>query len=124
MALHHQLPIYKDVYALLSLATDVTQNIPRAFKRQFSEKVISECTDMTVLILRANVVSHKAPHIDELLERIQITEVMFRIFVDKRWISKPQYASAIALTSSIGKQAGGWRKSTAASPDSVPSRRV
>ncbi len=123
MALHNTLPIYKDVFRLLGLATDITQNIPRAFKRQFSEKVITECTDMTVLILRANISEYKVPHIVELLERLQITEVMFRIFVDKRWISPKQYAAAIKLTSDIGKQAGGWKKSSATSPASSPSRR-
>lgn len=124
MALHHELPIYKAAYDLLGLAVDLTRNIPRDFKRSLGDKARDECVEIMTLIFRANVAREKVPHIEELLERIDVLNLMFRVFVDRRLISKSQYASAIQLTGSIGKQAGGWKKHSAASPASDPSRRT
>ena len=61
MALHHQLPIYRLAYDLLSMAVEVTRNIPRDFKRLLGEKVREECVEMLVLIFRANTARNKGP---------------------------------------------------------------
>lgn len=116
MALHHQLPIYQDTYELLKLTVHITRNIPRDFKRLIGEELRSECVSMMVLIFRANVATHKQPHIQELLERLQVVELMLRMSTDMRWISKKQYAATISLTQSIGKQATGWKRHSNGSP--------
>ena len=118
MALHHELPIYKATYQLLGVAVDITRNIPRDFKRQFGDKVRDLCTNMIVLIFRANVAQYKAEHIDALLEDLQVTELLFRLLKDKKFISTAQYAAAIEITNSIGKQASGWKKSSKSAPAS------
>jgi len=117
MALHHQLPIHKVAYNLLDVSTDLAKNMPRDFKASIGGKISNECIEITVLIFRANVARDKAPHLDELLERLQVAELLLRLSRDKRLISTGQYAKAIELTSTIGKQAGGWRR-YAASPAS------
>jgi len=71
MALHHQLPIYRLAYDLLSMAVEVTRNIPRDFKRLLGEKVREECVEMLVLIFRANTARNKVPHIEALQERLR-----------------------------------------------------
>lgn len=111
MALHTQLPIYKKAYELLDVAVDVTRHLPRDFKRLIGEKVREECLEIMVLIFRANVCRNKVPHIESLLERLQIVELILRLAKDKRFISLGQYAKAIELTVNIGKQASGWKKS-------------
>ena len=60
MALHHELPIYRDAYALLGMTTDITRNIPRDFKRLIGEKVREECVEVMVLIFRANAAHNNA----------------------------------------------------------------
>lgn len=116
MALHSQLPIYKVAYDLLSVATDVTRNMPRDYKTSIGGRIRDECVDLVVLIFRANIARNKVPHLEDLLERLQVAELLFRLSRDKRFISIGQYAHAIELTNSIGKQANGWRKASAASP--------
>lgn len=118
MALHHQLPIYKLASDLASLATDLIKNMPRDLKRTLGEKVLMECIDVTVLILRANVAQGrgKVPHIEQILERIQVIQLMLRLSVDKRLISTAQFARAVEITDSVGKQATGWKKNAATSP--------
>ena len=111
MALHHELPIYKVTYDLLGVATDLVKNMPRDFKASIGAEIRNECVRMVVLIFRANVAKDKAPHLGELLERLQVAELLIRLSKDKRFISVAQYAKAIELTDKIGKQANGWRKS-------------
>lgn len=116
MALHHELPIYRETYDLLTKVVQITRNIPRDFKRLIGEELRTECVRMMVLIFRANVATEKVPHIQELLERLQVVELMLRMSKDMRWISTGQYASAVELTQGIGKQATGWKRHSTASP--------
>lgn len=116
MALHHHLPIYKQAYDLLSVTTDITRNIPRDFKRLIGEKVREECVEILVLIFRANVARNKTPHIEDLLEHLQVVELLLRLSKDKRFISTKQYARAIEITDGIGRQATGWKRHAAAAP--------
>lgn len=111
MTTHTQLPIYKVAYDLLDVATSLVKNMQRDFKRSIGDKITTECIEITVLIFRANVAQEKAPHLLELIERLQVVELMIRLAKDKRLISSQGYANAIELTTSIGKQANGWRKS-------------
>ncbi|WP_109477657.1 four helix bundle protein [Paraburkholderia sp. C35] len=111
MATHNQLPIYKVAYDLLDVTTSLVKNMQRDFKRSIGDKITTECIEITVLIFRANVSQEKAAHLLELLERLQVAELMIRLARDKHLISPVGYANAIELTTSIGKQANGWRKS-------------
>lgn len=113
MANHTALPIYKVAYDLLDAITDLAKNMPRDFKASIGGKLRDECVSIVVLIFRANVAAEKESHLRSLIERLQVTELLLRLSKDKRLISVGQYAKSIELTNSIGKQASGWRKSTA-----------
>ncbi|URF02828.1 four helix bundle protein [Cupriavidus campinensis] len=116
MALHTDLPIYKAAYDLLDVVTDLARNMPRDFKASIGGKIRDECIEIMVLIFRGNTAREKERHLLDLVERLQVAELLLRLSVDKRLISRPQYAKAVAITSSIGKQANGWRKKSASSP--------
>lgn len=109
MALHTQLPIYRAAYTLLDRVTDVVKNMPRDFKRSIGEKISAECIEIMVLVFRANVATDKSQHLSELLERLQVIELLLRLGMDKRLIARPAYAGAVEQTTSIGKQANGWK---------------
>lgn len=111
MALHTNLPIYKVAYDLLNTITDLAKNMPRDFKASIGGKLRDECVEIVTLIFRANCARDKAAHIETLIERLQVAELLLRLSKDKHLISVKQYATAIALTASVGKQAGGWRRS-------------
>lgn len=116
MALHTQLPIYKVAYDLLGVATDFVQNMPRSVKTVLGSHLRDLCLGLVLLILRANGAKDKTPHLDALLERLEETQLLLRLCHDKRFISRGQYAKAVELTSSVGRQANGWRKLYASSP--------
>jgi hypothetical protein len=113
MAIHTSLPIYKCAYDLLGLAADLVKNMPRDFKGSFGRKINDECVELTVLIARANAAEYKFRYLQQLLERLQVAEVLIRLAHDKRFISPAQYAAAIKVTQQIGRQATGWKKSSA-----------
>lgn len=116
MAMHTDLPIHKVAFDLLSLATDVTRNIPRDFKAGLGAKVRDECIEVMVLIARANAARDKQHHLGTLVERVQVIEFLLRLFKEKRFISVSQHAKAIELTASIGKQANAWKRNSATAP--------
>ncbi len=110
MALHTELPIYKVAYDLLGVTTDLVRNMPRDFKQSIGSKLRDECVEIVVLIFKANCAREKTSYLDQLIERLQVSELLLRLSRDKRLISTKGYASAIELTKAIGKQAGGWRR--------------
>ena len=124
MALHKDLPIYKTAYELLTSAIKITANFPRDFKRLMGDEIRKECMAIALLIFRANVAANKIPHIEQLLERLQVIELAIRLSKDMRFISTKQYAEVIEHTDAVGKQAQGWKKQQAASPDGGPSRQL
>lgn len=115
MALSTELPIYKVAYDLSDLAIDLVRNMPRDVKGVIGSSLRDQCLKLVVLIFRANVAREKAAHLLEIIERLQVAELLLRLSRDKHFISVKQYARAISLTGSIGKQATAWRKS-ASSP--------
>lgn len=116
MAMHTELAIYNAAMGLLHMATTLTRNIPRDLKQQLGKRVIDECIDVLMLIARANATKDKRPHLTELIEKVQVIELLMRLFKDNRFISVPQHAKAIEVTTSIGKQANAWKRSTPTAP--------
>jgi hypothetical protein len=115
MALHSKLPIYKIAYDMTSVAIDLVRNMPRDVKSTLGGQLKQLCFDIVLLVIRANCAIDKAPHLTVLIERNEELQIVLRLCQDKRFISRAQYAKAVELSTSVGKQANGWRK-YAASP--------
>lgn len=125
MAIYKELSIYKSAYSLLVQAAQITRNYPRDFKKSIGDKVRDECVEIIVLIFKANVSYNKIPHIEKLLEHVQVVELLLRLSKDMRFISTSQYAKVIEITDEIGKQSTGWKKQqNAASPAAEPPRQL
>jgi len=116
MGLHHNLTIYQTAYELLSLATDITRNIPRDLKAGLGAHIRNECVSILLLIARANSAKQKEPHLVELLERKETIEFLMRVLKDKKFIGIKQHAAAMRVTVSLGKQANGWKRYSTPSP--------
>lgn len=124
MAVTTTLPIYKVAYDLFREVTESTRNMPRDVKQSLGGRVRDETLEIVTLIFRANAALDKVPHLNDLLERLEVVNLLLRLARDMHFIATKQYAAAIALTDQVGKQAGGWRKKqSASSPVASPSRR-
>lgn len=116
MAIHTELPIYKVAYELLELVAKLAKNMPRDYKQSLGGKLRDECLEISVLVFRANVSEQKSQHLLKLIEHQLVAELLLRLACDMRLISQTQWAKAIELTTSIGKQANGWRNKAAQRP--------
>ena len=116
MGMHTDLSIYRAAMSLLHMAIILTRNIPRDLKQSLGKRVIDECIEVVMLIARANATQDKRPHLTLLVERVQVVEFLMRLFKDSRFISVEQHAKAIEVTSSVGKQANAWKRSTPTAP--------
>lgn len=116
MALHTYLPIYKVSESLFWFIDNLVTNMERDFKRRVGQRIADECVEITLLVFRANVATEKAPYLIELIERLQVIELLLRMAMNKKKIDKGAYANAIEMTTSIGKQATGWKNKSANRP--------
>jgi hypothetical protein len=114
MALHTDLPIHKTGCALLELAFKVQAQMPRASKRHLGEKILGHCMQILDLMAMANMSkgAHRAEYITHLLTHVRAAEVLLRIGMNSRQISTNLWAQCVELLESIGKQGGGWLKSS------------
>jgi len=111
MALYTELEIFKAATGLLDVATDYVKNMPRNIKPILGTQLSQLSIRLVLLIARANAARNKVPLLDELIERKTELEILLRLCRDKRYISVKQYARAVQFTTSVGKQANGWKKS-------------
>lgn len=113
MALHSDLQIHKTGCTLLALAFKVQEQMPRGVKRHLGEKIITHCVEILDLMAMANMSKalKRAEYIRELLTHTRATEVLLRVGVDSRHISRKLWAQCVELLESVGRQGGGWLKS-------------
>lgn len=116
--LHHDLPIYKKGCELVSLAYRVQTQMRRDFKRSLGEKITNHCTEMVNLMALANASrgNQRAIYIRTLLEVQHATTVLLRVCHELRLISPKLWAASVLLLDGIGKQGGGWLKSSEKAP--------
>lgn len=114
MALHTELEIHKGGEELLELSIGMVRNIPRDLKQVVGSKIRDECLQVLVLIGRANMSSHKVPHLNALLESIWMINYLLRALTNQGVIPKGQHAKAMRITASLGRQANAWKKHASA----------
>jgi hypothetical protein len=123
MAIHKDLSIYRAALDLTCLSSRLVAHMPRNHRAVDGAQLVAHSRALLKHIRHANQAIDKVPHIERLLDRVDDVDIELRICVELRLISPPAYAEAVALSGSVGRQAGGWKKASASKPDSRPSRR-
>ncbi|GAB2704168.1 four helix bundle protein [Comamonas sediminis] len=112
MALHTDTEIYKATYDLSKLVTEYVSNMRRNYKADFGAELRRRCMSLVMRTYEANTTSDRTPVLLRMRQEVEAVNLSLRLAVDLRLISPKQYSHAIALTTSIGKQATGWQKSS------------
>lgn len=112
MAQYQHLPIYKLTYDLLIRVMQVTKNFPREYKYTLGQKLKDEIIELVVTIYKANSAKDKAQHIEMVLERVQVVQLMIRLSHDMRILPRRHYTDLAEKTDSLARQAQGWLKSS------------
>ena len=74
----------------------------------------SEAIALVLEVYRANAAEDKVYHISQIVEKMQVLEMLVQMSFDLRILSPDNYAQCIELFEGLGKQAGGWKKSSVA----------
>jgi hypothetical protein len=82
--------------------------MPRNYRSDFGKDLRQQCFDLVRLVYRANKAKSKLDILERLREEIESVNLSLRLAKGLKLISIPQYALAIGLTDSAGKQATGW----------------
>lgn len=112
MAQYHHLPIYKLTYDLLLRIMQVTKDYPREYKHTLGQKLKDEIIDLVVLIYKANTAKDKTQHIEIILERVQVVQLLIRLSHDMRILPRKHYADLAEKIDGLARQAQGWLKSS------------
>ena len=112
MAQYQHLPIYKLTYDLLLRIMQVTKNFPREYRHTLGQKLKEEIIELVVIIYKANTAKDKEHHIEMILERIQVVQLLIRLSHDIRILPRKHYADLAEKIDSLARQAQGWLKSS------------
>jgi len=123
MALHTDTQIYKTTYELSLLVEKVVSNMKRNYKTTLGAHLRGQCFDLVMSVYRANSSSDRTPIIRAMREDIEAVNLSLRLAVDLREFPRSQYAKAVELIDSIGRQATGWLKHSENALAASPSRR-
>lgn len=110
MSLSEDLPIYRDTYRLLNNLLRLTQEFPRFFRYNLSNRMVDLNLDMLSLIYRANSSYEKVGVIIEFQDKYRMLQMLFRVCVEQKVITEHRYAGFALLLDKIGKQATGWKQ--------------
>lgn len=115
MALHFDTRIYAALVELGKAAIPMVRNMHRDVKQLLGKMVVEEVLWMGVLIMRINKAPgpNRPPMIEEFIEHLELVQMNLRFCRELKYITPADWAKALPLIQSIGKQAYGWRDSFA-----------
>jgi hypothetical protein len=108
MAQYEHLPIYKATYDFTLNVMHAVKQFPREYKHSLGERLRNECLDLVLLIYRANSSQNKKNHIEGILEKVPVVNMLLRLSMDLRILSYKRYGDLLLTLNSVGKQASGW----------------
>lgn len=113
MALYYDLPVFKDVYALILKIFEYTKDFPREYKYTLGQDLKRDGMNLVRSIYRANKAKEKTPYLEAFLDDFELVKLELRLCHDMRIINIKRYSALCELMESIGKQITGWRNAQA-----------
>jgi hypothetical protein len=111
MALHFDLPVYKETYQLVLKIFECTKNFSKEYKYTIGQDMKRDALQLLRSIYRANKAKNKKEHLEEFLDDFELLKLEVRLCVDLKAMPIRAQAQLSALMESIGKQITGWCKS-------------
>ena len=109
-------PIYPATHDLLDWLVPHLEHWPRPQRFLLARQVLDSATGFYRLILRARKVA-LAARVEVLLEadaELETLKALLRLGQERRYMSLGQYEHVSRLVNDVGRQLGGWRRSTVA----------
>jgi hypothetical protein len=112
MALHTQLPVYKDTYQLVLQIFERTRDFPREYKYTLGQDMKRDALQLLRCIYRANKHKNRAAHLEDFLDEFELLQLEIRLCVEMKIITIRHQAALSGLIARIGKQVTGWRNAS------------
>ncbi len=109
MALHYELPVYKDTYNLCMLIFQYTKDFPREYKYTLGQDMKRDVLSLMRSIYRANKHRDKKAHLEAFLEDFELLKLEVRLCADMKLLTIKKQTQIARLMDNIGKQITGWR---------------
>jgi len=112
MALYDELPVYRDVYALILKVYEYTREFPREYRYTLGQDLKRDSMVLVRSIYRANKAREKREFLEAFLDDFELLKLELRVCVDMKILSMKKQAELATLMVSIGKQVTGWRNAS------------
>lgn len=111
--LANELPIYRDVYNLLSLIVDYVGVFPKLHKHTIGQRMVNVALESFEYIQLANRSikdrERRVKYIEHFIIKFELLKVLVRLCGEKKIITIKQLSRLSVFIESIGKQANAWK---------------
>ena len=112
MALHTELPVYKDTYQLILKIFEITKEFSKEYKYTLGQDIKRDALQLIRSIYRANKHKNRAEHLEVFLDELELLKLEIRLCVDMKLLPIKKQAVLSELLERINKQVIGWRNSS------------
>ena len=118
MARHDETDLYRTISEFVKFVARRSVDLPRGVKQLLGERLVDEALNMLVTMRHANIArdAAKIPLLEELLDRLEISQAILRVLRELGHLPNPAFAEGLPLIASIGKQAIALRNHFAPHP--------
>ena len=109
MALHTELPVYRDTYQLILKVFEITKDFSKEYKYTLGQDMKRDALYLIRSIYRANKHKNRIEHLEAFLDELELLKLEIRLCVDLKLLSIRRQAQLSALLDCVGKQVTGWR---------------
>lgn len=109
MALHTELPVYKDTYQLILKIFEITKDFSKEYKYTLGQDMKRDALQLIRSIYRANKNKNRTEHLEVFLDELELLKLEIRLCVDMKLLPIRKQAQLSELLERIGKQVTGWR---------------
>ena len=111
MAMHTDLPVYKDTYQFVLKIFECTKNFSKEYKYTIGADLKRDAMQLLRTIYRVNRSKEKKELLEAFLDEFELVKLQLRLCVDLKVMPIRAQAMLSEIAERIGKQVIGWRNS-------------
>ena len=111
MALHTEMPVYRDTYQLILKIFEITKDFSKEYKYTLGQDMKRDALHLIRSIYRANKHKNRVDHLEVFLDELELLKLEIRLCVDMKLLPIKKQALLSELLERIGRQVTGWRNS-------------
>ena len=100
--MYHQLPVYKDTYALVLLIYECTSHFSKEYKYTLKLDMKRDALALARCIYRANKATQKREHLEKFLDGFELLKMEIRLSTDMKLLPIKKNAAISLLMDGIG----------------------